>query len=74
MKKILIYSFLAIVLLTTLSIYFLREVEKDRNAKQRYDNADKGHQKCVNVLSNSKFSHKSLSWKLDKCKAPEWKK
>ena len=70
MKKILIYSFLVIALLAILSIFILREVEKDRNAKERYDNADKGHQTCVNVLNNSKFSHKSLSWKLDRCKAP----
>jgi len=71
MKKILIWTVVVITFLVVFVFYTTRETEEDRIAKQRYKNANSGQQKCVHVLNNGAYAHKSLTWKLDKCDVPK---
>ena len=71
MKKILIWTIIIITFLVFLVYFTTRETEEDRAAKERYNNANAEGQKCVHVLNNGSYAHKSLTWKLDQCGVPK---
>ena len=71
MKKILIWTVIIITFFVFFVYFTTRETEEDRVAKERYNNANAEGQKCVHVLNNGSYAHKSLTWKLDKCGVPK---
>ena len=71
MKKIFLYTTIIIISFILFVFLTTRETEEDRVIKERYDNASAEEQRCVHVLNNGSYAHKSLTWKLDQCGVPK---
>ena len=70
MVKIIKWIFLAIIGFAIIGVLFTNDDE----AKARLENATQSQKNCVNTLDQGVYKDKSLSWKLDNCNVPKWKK